>query len=647
MALAIDIQKLWDQKFKDESVPFPVTGSIDTTNLSGIATVVNVKDVAFGAVGDGAHDDTAAIQAAINSLTASTGGVVYFPAGVYLLSSTLTAGTTKNLALVGQDGALGQWPKVAAGNTILMAPVGSGAFAYNVASGTTLFAGPTLKNLSFSPRYTTLSSSQTLGATLNVNSSTIGRLAASGTGIVQDKDSVGVFTYTGKTVNSLTGITVTSETNAGATYTNTSVVTNPSPYGVRLSRCADFHIERCTFMSFNDVSASTLLDDGVHTLSGATGLIIDGSLNVAQYGSSRENRFYGCYRGAQEYLSSTRWLGGDFDSNLNGATPWTGSIGWNGIQSSPCTFYGVTFHGADILWQADGGASFGCRHECWKTAAVNLVGAARVTYIPATLDNFQAGVIGTGIAIDAASTKNFVSVVPAVSVATRYTDAGTHNIVIDSGTAGASKLSGGWTINTPSTNTNTGLQVTTQDTATGSQGVGITCATGGGTAHAHALTANLTGTGNAFSSAANFVSSNTAASCVQVSGSETGRGSIKVTHTGDGTSGDANASALSIDLQPSGTACQGIHVDSVSAGTTGALLDVRNNGNQLFKMTSDATFAIPILVFGNGGPVIRIGTGAPAVAAPVGSLFLRTDGGANTTLYVKESGTGTSGWVAK
>ncbi len=43
------------------------------------------------------------------------------------------------------------------------------------------------------------------------------------------------------------------------------------------------------------------------------------------------------------------------------------------------------------------------------------------------------------------------------------------------------------------------------------------------------------------------------------------------------------------------------------------------------------------------------GTGTPEgnVTAAVGTLFLRTDGGASTTLYVKESGTGTSGWVAK
>jgi hypothetical protein len=42
------------------------------------------------------------------------------------------------------------------------------------------------------------------------------------------------------------------------------------------------------------------------------------------------------------------------------------------------------------------------------------------------------------------------------------------------------------------------------------------------------------------------------------------------------------------------------------------------------------------------------GTGAPTYAANVGSLYLRLDGGAGSTLYIKESGNGTSsGWVAK
>lgn len=52
---------------------------------------------------------------------------------------------------------------------------------------------------------------------------------------------------------------------------------------------------------------------------------------------------------------------------------------------------------------------------------------------------------------------------------------------------------------------------------------------------------------------------------------------------------------------------------------------------------------------GTSVPFIRVGTGSPetVVTAVVGSLFLRTDGGASTTLYVKESGTSNTGWVAK
>lgn len=46
---------------------------------------------------------------------------------------------------------------------------------------------------------------------------------------------------------------------------------------------------------------------------------------------------------------------------------------------------------------------------------------------------------------------------------------------------------------------------------------------------------------------------------------------------------------------------------------------------------------------------IHVGSGSPetVVTANVGSLYLRTDGGASTTLYVKESGTGNTGWIAK
>lgn len=49
------------------------------------------------------------------------------------------------------------------------------------------------------------------------------------------------------------------------------------------------------------------------------------------------------------------------------------------------------------------------------------------------------------------------------------------------------------------------------------------------------------------------------------------------------------------------------------------------------------------------GPRYLSGEGSPegAVIAPVGSIYTRTDGGAGATLYVKETGTGNTGWVAK
>lgn len=46
-------------------------------------------------------------------------------------------------------------------------------------------------------------------------------------------------------------------------------------------------------------------------------------------------------------------------------------------------------------------------------------------------------------------------------------------------------------------------------------------------------------------------------------------------------------------------------------------------------------------------PVYGEGSPEGIATAPVGTLYLRTDGGTSTTLYVKESGAGNTGWVAK
>jgi len=60
-------------------------------------------------------------------------------------------------------------------------------------------------------------------------------------------------------------------------------------------------------------------------------------------------------------------------------------------------------------------------------------------------------------------------------------------------------------------------------------------------------------------------------------------------------------------------------------------------------------YALSNGAIGVGGVLIRSGAGSPegALTANIGSLYLRTDGDAGTTLYIKESGTGSTGWVVK
>ena len=76
--------------------------------------------------------------------------------------------------------------------------------------------------------------------------------------------------------------------------------------------------------------------------------------------------------------------------------------------------------------------------------------------------------------------------------------------------------------------------------------------------------------------------------------------------------------------------------DGTSPNTMAADLDMNsNNINNVGTITTNA------YVTGGAGSPEGVLTGV------VGTLYTRTDGGANTTLYVKESGVGNTGWVAK
>lgn len=74
-------------------------------------------------------------------------------------------------------------------------------------------------------------------------------------------------------------------------------------------------------------------------------------------------------------------------------------------------------------------------------------------------------------------------------------------------------------------------------------------------------------------------------------------------------------------------------------------------GTGSFVFSSSPTIVTPTIVkrIYTSNVIDTYGAGTPesAVTADVGSTFHRTDGGAGTSLYVKESGSGNTGWVGK
>ena len=78
------------------------TGAVTTNVKAKLQETVSVKD--FGAVGNGTTNDSAAIQAAINSVSATNGGIVFVPTGVYNIGTASPAITIPSYVhLIGFD----------------------------------------------------------------------------------------------------------------------------------------------------------------------------------------------------------------------------------------------------------------------------------------------------------------------------------------------------------------------------------------------------------------------------------------------------------------------------------------------------------------------------------------------------------------
>jgi hypothetical protein len=122
--------------------------------------------------------------------------------------------------------------------------------------------------------------------------------------------------------------------------------------------------------------------------------------------------------------------------------------------------------------------------------------------------------------------------------------------------------------------------------------------------------------------------------------------------------------AMGIPVFRATAATTNVEIDGLTGqGSTGPMiyLGTLKGGDAISRLvnvgyTSEIQLAAPAAVAGTysglqirpGYDLIKFGTGSPAsaVAAPPGTIYVRTDGTTSATRYLKETGTGTSGWVS-
>jgi hypothetical protein len=109
---------------------------------------------------------------------------------------------------------------------------------------------------------------------------------------------------------------------------------------------------------------------------------------------------------------------------------------------------------------------------------------------------------------------------------------------------------------------------------------------------------------NPASVAMNVTSAGTGATALGVKAPTTGKGVVKITHTG--TAGDANGAALSLLLTGAGSSAQGIFLDAPDS-TSGQLLNLRNGGvPRLTVSASGVLYASGGLATGDSEPATTI-----------------------------------------
>ena len=539
-----------------------LSGKVDKGSL-----FTNVKD--FGAVGDGTTDDTAAIQAAIDSLPLNpagdgilsplgyaNGGTIYIPRGRYKVSSTLTL--RRGVRITGEGRESSQ----------LISYTADSVLKY-LDSGRYIQDEIVVENLSI---WQHASVTSTSGAAIEVS---FGSVSPPSTNLVCRNLIInggyrGVLLGAG-IWSSMDNCNVSNCVTNGVEVQLTNGVQSAPTTSTTFKNC---YSSGCGLAGFRINGASyTSLVGCASDSNGTYGYYLEGGSACS---------LYAC--GAEENT-----LGGAYLKNTTGAV-----INLNVIHTTSGVKHGVTLE------------------ACNRTTLLGGV------YQAVTVTGYGIHVVtnsGAITAIGAAFIGNYTSAV--CDSASKFLD-----LTADKGLVGGPNNN--WAIGTDAVpDTNATFQV-------------------GGTASSNVgLKANPTfassPVGTNMGVQVEAQTANTAVTYALLHG-------VQVKNPVKGAASTiTRTSGVAIAEQTQGaTANANLYVDAGGAIPIG-------NWSIYSASTRDSLFLGPIRVGSSTGPKWSSGAGTPegAVTAPVGSIFSRTDGGAATSMYVKESGTGNTGWVGK
>lgn len=241
------------------------TGAVNRTVQSKLRDTVSVKD--FGAVGDGVTDDSAAVQAAINTMT--SGGTLVFPFGTYKINtsilvpysnitiigngSTIDATTLTYNGAVRGSGAVFRFVTPSSFNTTtLTATAGQGTYTLALTSATGFAVGQMVRSVSTQVQYR---NDTAIAYYCDVNKITnVSGLNITLESPLQYALTVPTFTVTVRSVTPIRNISVSGFAMLGGGVRATPLANGNGPCGIWGSGVENITIKDCKFYGFQGIA---------------------------------------------------------------------------------------------------------------------------------------------------------------------------------------------------------------------------------------------------------------------------------------------------------------------------------------------------------------------------------------------------------